>query len=115
MSESNEKLPTKPRAGKFLKGQSGNPKGRPKGKRSLITQMREAMGDRLAKDALEILEKVIAQAKAGNETSQKMLLDRLWPTEKADPKAAGKRQMPSISIRVEQAAPPAARVIEHDR
>lgn len=101
---------TKKSGGRFVKGQSGNLKGRPKGK-SLITQMRDAMGNRLAKDALEILEKVIQQAKDGNEASQKMLLDRLWPAERPSERGSGKHATPIVNITVARAEAPVHSVV----
>lgn len=102
-------LETKKSDGRFVKGQSGNLKGRPKGK-SLITQMRDALGKRLAKDAMEILEKVIQQAKEGNEASQKMLLDRLWPAERPNERGS-KGAAPIVNITVARAEVPARGIV----
>jgi hypothetical protein len=64
--------PTRTDSGKFKKGISGNPKGRPKQESALIRQ-------ELAKHSDDIIEKVIAQALGGCTQSQKMILDRISP------------------------------------
>ena len=72
----------------FQKGQSGNPKGRPKGAKNKSTLLREAMqskADRLlSKEVPKVLAVVIAAAKAGDMSAAKMILDRAVPVKKAD-------------------------------
>lgn len=66
----------------FQPGQSGNPKGRPKGSRHRITLLAEQMVDGAAE---EIVGKVIDFAKQGDPASCKLLLDRILPVRKDRP------------------------------
>lgn len=72
----------------FQKGQSGNPRGRPKGSKNKSTLLREAMqtkADRmLSKEVPKVLAVVIAAAKSGDMSAAKMILDRAVPVKKAD-------------------------------
>ena len=65
-----------PRAGSFKPGQSGNPKGRPKGSRNKTTLAVEAL---IEGEAEEIMRKLIEKAKEGNSTALRLCLDRLVP------------------------------------
>lgn len=65
---------------KFVKGISGNPKGRPKGSKNKTTILLQSIEN----DLEEIIEVVKKQALAGDTTSQKLLLDRLIPTRKSE-------------------------------
>lgn len=62
--------------GKFLKGTSGNPKGRPKGSRNKATLVAEAL---LGGEAKAIALKCIELAKAGDTTALRLCLERLVP------------------------------------
>jgi Family of unknown function (DUF5681) len=61
--------------GRWPKGKSGNPRGRPRG-----TGLAAELRAKLAKDASDILKAVITQAKAGDTAAIKLVLDRLVPT-----------------------------------
>nr|WP_170606200.1 DUF5681 domain-containing protein [Ruegeria arenilitoris] len=70
------------KAGKFPKGKSGNPKGRPKGARNKATLAAEAMMDG---DAKAITQKAIDLAKAGDMTAIRLCLERILPPRKCRP------------------------------
>ena len=67
---------------KFEKGQSGNPKGRPKGVRNKTTLAVEAL---LEGEAEAITRKAIEKAKDGDMTAIRICLDRLAPPAKDRP------------------------------
>ena len=63
----------------FKKGESGNPKGKPKGARHKTTQLAYAMME----GGLEaILDQVVAKAKAGDMLACRMIIDKIIPTQK---------------------------------
>lgn len=64
----------------FPPGVSGNPKGRPKG----VIDKRQALRQRLGKDAAKIIEKVIARALSGDMDACKLILERLIPRLKSE-------------------------------
>lgn len=69
-------------AGRFLKGQSGNPAGKPRGARNRSSIVAERL---FADEIQEICGSVIAQAKAGNMQAAKIILDRVLPPIKDKP------------------------------
>ena len=72
-------------AGKpFQKGQSGNPKGRPKGARSKRTLAIEAL---LEGEADALTRKAIEMAKAGETVALRLCLERILPAKKDRPVA----------------------------
>lgn len=58
---------------KFKPGQSGNPKGKPKGAKDKRTAYRELFEN----DSEDLIKKVIELAKAGDTTCLKMCIDRI--------------------------------------
>lgn len=63
----------------FVKGQSGNPKGKPKGVRHTATQISYAL---MEGNLEEVLATVIERAKGGDMTACKMVLDKVLPNTK---------------------------------
>lgn len=68
--------------GKFIKGVSGNPKGRPKGK-SKNTMIRDQLVLAIENRAPEVVEAVVKAALGGDMTAAKIIMDRLIPVQKA--------------------------------
>ena len=75
----------------FVKGQSGNPKGKPKGVRHTATQISYAL---MEGNLEEVLATVIERAKGGDMTACKMVLDKVLPNTKDRPIAL---EMPLIN------------------
>ena len=70
-------LVTRDELGRFLKGVSGNPVGRPQGSKNKATILREmldevALGE-VAKEYVEVIEAMIREAKAGNVAAAKLI------------------------------------------
>lgn len=68
--------------GRFSKGQSGNPAGKPKGARHQSTLLAERL---FAGEIQSICEAVIAKAKTGDVQAAKIVLDRLFPPRRDNP------------------------------
>jgi hypothetical protein len=66
--------------GRFAKGASGNPAGKPKGTRNRLTR---ALDDLAAVDALQVLAKSLELAKDGDVSAARMILHRAWPVPKS--------------------------------
>ena len=64
---------------KFKPGQSGNPKGRPKGAKNRYTEIRQT----LINDLPELLEATKEAALSGDMTAMRLLLERTIPPQKA--------------------------------
>jgi len=69
------KPPASERPQRFQPGKSGNPRGRPKG----IPDRRNAWRDRLAEHLPELIDDLVKRAKAGDEFSIKLILERVAP------------------------------------
>jgi hypothetical protein len=69
-------------AGRFQKGTSGNPSGKPKGARARVTQLAEKLLD---DDRDAIVRAVIAAAKGGDPTAMRLCVERLVPLRKGRP------------------------------
>ncbi len=68
--------------GRFQKGISGNPRGKPKGTRARITVLGEKL---LQDDADTIVRAVIEAAKGGDPTAMRLCVERLIPVRKGRP------------------------------
>lgn len=66
----------------FVKGQSGNPKGKPKGARHTATQITYAL---IEGNLQEVIETVVDRAKNGDMTACRMILDKILPNSKDRP------------------------------
>jgi hypothetical protein len=79
----NESQSPRPVRGRpFQKGQSGNPKGRPKGSRNKTTLIAQALLDG---EAEALVRKVVQLALEGDPTSLRICLERLVPLKKDAP------------------------------
>lgn len=74
-----EEEPKRTHKGQFVKGQSGNPKGRPKGSNwsNHLKEMTEKIGDNGYSDKDLILGKLVELAKKGEPWAIQCVLDRL--------------------------------------
>ena len=66
-------------AGRFRKGRSGNPAGRPRGARNATTMAAEAL---LQGEAEKLTRKAIDMALAGDTVALKLCLERIYPVRK---------------------------------
>jgi Family of unknown function (DUF5681) len=66
----------------FSKGQSGNPAGKPIGRRHRATMLAEKL---MADDAEDIVRAVVNAAKAGDPTAMRLCIERLAPVRKGRP------------------------------
>ena len=73
-----------PKPGRFRKGQSGNPAGRPRGARHKLTVLGEKI---LEADAAAIMAAVVVSAKGGDPTAMRLCVERLVPVRKGRPVA----------------------------
>lgn len=64
----------------FQAGQSGNPKGRPKG----IVDKRVQLREQLQSHANELIETLVEEAKGGDSTALRLCIERLLPRIKSD-------------------------------
>ena len=92
----------------WKKGESGNPKGRPKGSKNKTTELKLAIEASLVEasesDAMDIYQKTVELAKLGDTTCIKILMDRLWPvSQRNESKASG---VGGISINITSTQPP---------
>lgn len=77
--------------GKFAPGASGNPGGKPRDGGKNLTQTRaqfrkaflEQADRKLVNSIVDVIEAVIKQAKSGDMTAAKLILDRLVPAQRA--------------------------------
>ena len=80
--ESTDKTTGKQRGKPFIKGQSGNPNGRPEGSRNKATILAQALFDGQAE---ELIQKCIQMALEGDSTAMRLCIERLVPPRKDRP------------------------------
>ena len=71
--------PPKPRRGRFVKGQSGNPADRPPGAENKVSRLRRMIADRIP----DVVNTLIEAATAGDVQAARLLLERCLPLVKA--------------------------------
>ena len=81
-AESNQSPATRDEQGRFVAGVSGNPKGRPKGKKNRITELKQDMEIALrehlsVEDIKGVIQSMLAEALNGNVGAGKLLLDKV--------------------------------------
>ena len=82
----------------FKPGQSGNPKGRPKGSKNRMKALAEGL---IGNNAGKIVKKVIEMALAGDQACLKMCMDRIIPAQRAIDQDSADRGKQTININVE--------------
>ena len=82
----------------FKPGQSGNPKGRPKGSKNRMKALAEGL---IGNNAGKIVKKVIEMALAGDQACLKMCMDRIIPAQRAIDQDANDKGKQVININVE--------------
>ncbi len=86
---------TRAEDGTFVKGKSGNPAGRPKGRKNQLTQLKQdleiAVRDNISSsDVTDVLQTMVELAKEGNVGAAKIILDKAITNAKdADDVATG--------------------------
>lgn len=73
-----------PPRGRFKPGQSGNPKGKPKGARNAVLVALDKVG---AAEAEAVLKAAVEAAKKGDPRSCELILSRVWPLRRGRPVA----------------------------
>lgn len=71
-----------PPRNRWRRGQSGNPRGKPAGARNKTLIALDAIG---AKGAEEVLQRVVADARAGDMRAAEVILARVWPARRGRP------------------------------
>ena len=103
--------------GRFLKGVSGNPNGRPKGSKNKVTMLKlmveEAVREDNADKMLQVANLIVNQALEGDKDSQKLVWASIMSKSAADNTVAGKESV-QINISTTDSASKKAEIIEVD-
>ena len=101
--------------GRFLKGISGNPNGRPKGSKNKVTMLKlmveEAVREDNADKMLQVANLIVNQALEGDKDSQKLVWASIMSKSAADNSVAGKESV-QINISTTDSAPKKAEIID---
>lgn len=102
--------------GRFPKGVSGNPAGRPKGSKNKITMLRLTLEEAVRNDGIEemykVARKIIDQALEGDKDSQKLVWQSFMSKGAADPTSQGKDSVRIEITGMSAQQPPSAEVID---
>jgi hypothetical protein len=90
-------------SGTFLPGKSGNPAGRPKGKKNRITELKQdmelALREGLNPEVLKaVLASMVTEALEGNVTAAKLILDKVMENAKSSEESG--EESPEIIITI---------------
>lgn len=93
--------PERNKSGQFIKGVSGNPKGRPRGSKNRITLLKlegeEAFRSRNADKLQTVLDQILEAALEGDRSARKMVWDALMSkAQVAEDKTAGNKQQITV-------------------
>lgn len=106
MSDDKKSVAARDSAGRFVKGSTGNPMGRPKGRKNHLVQLKQdleiAVRENVtAKDVSKILKKMVEMAKEGDKGAAKLILDRMISPARVD--EDGNENLGGIKVVVENA------------
>ena len=82
----------------FEKGKSGNPNGRPVGRKSKSVIIRDQLINALEKDAVEVVKAIVKKALEGDMQAAKIIMDRLIPQQKAVQHGEEGMRQPVVNI-----------------
>jgi len=103
--------------GRFVKGISGNPNGRPKGSKNKVTMLKlmveEAVREDNADKMLQVANLIVNQALEGDKDSQKLVWASIMSKSAADNSVAGKESV-QINISTTDSASKKAEIIENE-
>ena len=106
---------TRSTSGQFVKGKSGNPRGRPKGAKNRITDLKEEM-ELVLREGVDpetlktILVSMVAEAQSGNVQAAKLILDKFMTNAKTESDRG--EDNPEIIINIRNLTPPDEIVVE---